>query len=222
MGHGAARAGLERQPGLTAIEGLDLALLVDRQHHRVGRRVHVEPADVAQLVGERRIAGALEGSNAMGLQAVRLPDPLHRAEPDTDRSGHRPAAPMGGFARRRGAGQRHHPFHRRAGQRRLAGDARLLAQQAVHTGFRKASLPAPHRRTADTGAPGHLEDRQPLGREQDDPSPQHVLVRAASITGDRGKTRAIFGVHKDADILSHAWRLARHLPPVNPFNGSVH
>ena len=144
MGHGGALARFERQPGLTAVEGLDLALLIDRQHDRVGRRVHVQPDDVAQLVGERRIAGALEGSNAVGLQAVRPPDPLHRAEPDTDRP---PAAPMGCLARRLGAGQRHHPFHRLARQRRLAGNARLLAQQAVHPGFRKAPLPAPHRRT---------------------------------------------------------------------------
>lgn len=89
------------------------------------------------------------------------------------------------------------------------------------TGCRKATQPAPHRRTADGGAPRHLQYRRPLGGKQDDPSPQHVLVRAASVTGDCGKTRALFGVQKDTHILSHAWRIARHPPLVNPFNGSV-
>ena len=35
VGHRAALAGLQRQAGLGAVERLDLALLVDRQHHRM-------------------------------------------------------------------------------------------------------------------------------------------------------------------------------------------
>ena len=50
VGDGGAAAGLERQPGLGSIEGLDLRLLVDRQHHGMGRRVHVE-AGVVNLTG---------------------------------------------------------------------------------------------------------------------------------------------------------------------------
>src|SRR5215207_4211655 len=41
IGHGAGPALLQRQAGLGAVEGLDLALLVDRQHHRMRRRVDV-------------------------------------------------------------------------------------------------------------------------------------------------------------------------------------
>jgi hypothetical protein len=37
VGVGAAASGLERQSGLRAIEGLDLALLVDAKHHGGGR-----------------------------------------------------------------------------------------------------------------------------------------------------------------------------------------
>ena len=46
MGHGAAFAGFEWEPGLGAIERLDLRLLVDGQHHGVHRRIHVEADDV--------------------------------------------------------------------------------------------------------------------------------------------------------------------------------
>jgi len=49
MGHGAAFAGLERQAALGPVKGLDLGLLVDRQHDRMGRRVHVEAGDVFEL-----------------------------------------------------------------------------------------------------------------------------------------------------------------------------
>ena len=49
VGHGAGAALLHRQAGLGAVERLDLALLVDRQHDRMGRRIDIEPDDVAQL-----------------------------------------------------------------------------------------------------------------------------------------------------------------------------
>ena len=41
MGHGGAFARLQRQARLGAVQGLDLALLIDGQHHRVAGRRHV-------------------------------------------------------------------------------------------------------------------------------------------------------------------------------------
>ena len=52
VGHGAERALLQRQAGLGAVERLDLALLVDREHDGVRRRIDIEPDHVAQLVDE--------------------------------------------------------------------------------------------------------------------------------------------------------------------------
>src|SRR5512147_2608548 len=45
-----------------AIERLDLALFVDRQHSRVARRIDVETHDVLHLGGEGGIARQLEGA----------------------------------------------------------------------------------------------------------------------------------------------------------------
>src|SRR5260370_34373704 len=45
---------LHRQPRLGAVERLDLALLVDREHDRVRRRIDVEPHAAAQLADELR------------------------------------------------------------------------------------------------------------------------------------------------------------------------
>jgi hypothetical protein len=107
---------------------LDLALFVEREHHGVGRWIDIKP-DNTQLGGKARIARALEGADAVGLQLVRLPDALHRAQRDADRLGHGPAGPMGRLVRRSGAGQRYHPFRGLRGNRRFAGLAGLVAQQ---------------------------------------------------------------------------------------------
>ena len=56
VGHRAGAPLLHRQPRLGAVERLDLALLVDRQHDRMGRRIDIEADDVRELGGEPRVA----------------------------------------------------------------------------------------------------------------------------------------------------------------------
>ena len=60
VGHGSGASLLHRQAGLGAVERLDLALLVDRQHDGMGRWIDVEADDVAQLVDELGVVGQLE------------------------------------------------------------------------------------------------------------------------------------------------------------------
>ena len=88
--HGLAASRLDRQSGLGAVEGLDLALFINRQHHGMGRRIDprvrplagpragAEPDDVSELGGQAGIARALESAQPMRLQFVRPPDALHR------------------------------------------------------------------------------------------------------------------------------------------------
>src|SRR5215468_3393131 len=82
MRHGAAAPALERQPWLGAVECLDLALFVDRQHHGVRRRIDIEAADIADFLGKLGIGGELEWPHPMRLQAVAAPDPLHGTDAD--------------------------------------------------------------------------------------------------------------------------------------------
>ncbi len=96
------------QARLGAIESLDLALLVDRQDDGMSGRVHVETDHVFDLFGEFWIIGALGRRQAMWLEAMGIPQTLDGAKRDADGLGHRPAGPMGGFARRFGAGERQH------------------------------------------------------------------------------------------------------------------
>jgi hypothetical protein len=69
--HGLAAARLDRQSGLGAVERLDLALFVEREHHGVSWRIDIEPDDVSELGGKAGIARALEGAQPMRLQFVR-------------------------------------------------------------------------------------------------------------------------------------------------------
>ena len=122
----------------------------------MGRRVHVEADDIFDFLGEGRIIGPFEGADAMRLQAVRFPDALDGTQRQADSLGHGSASPMGRFAERLALGQRQHPGDRRGRHRLPAGRPGFVAQQPFHPGFGIAFLPAPHCRTARTGALRHL------------------------------------------------------------------
>ena len=138
-----------------------------------------------ELVGELRVARPLEGAHPVRLQFVRLPDALHRAQRDADGLGHRPAGPMRRLVRRVGAGQRHHARHRLGRDRRLAGLARLVAQQTVHALFGEALLPPPHHRPADADLRRDLLHRAAACRGEHDPRPLDVFARPVAIGRDR-------------------------------------
>jgi hypothetical protein len=47
VGQGMAAPWFDRQSGLGAVERLDLAFLVEREHHGMRRRIDIEPDDVS-------------------------------------------------------------------------------------------------------------------------------------------------------------------------------
>src|SRR5215217_8578524 len=81
--------------------------------------------------GELRVVGELERLHPVRRQAIGLPDALHADGADAGRFGHRANAPVRGFVWRVGQRQVDHVLDGRGGQRRLAGLARLVAQQAI-------------------------------------------------------------------------------------------
>jgi hypothetical protein len=50
----------------------------------------------------------------------------------------------------------------------------------------------------------HREDGQPRRRQQDDPSPLNVLLRAVPIPDDGGQSLAVLGSNDYANGLCHA------------------
>jgi hypothetical protein len=122
MGSGGSAPLLHRQAGLCPVERLDLALLIDAEHHGMRRRADIEPDDGVELLGEGGVVGQFEGAKAVGGEAVRLPDLLHRRHAKPDRLGHGARRPVRGFVRRRLKRQPHeigNPRHRRLAGRRV-------------------------------------------------------------------------------------------------------
>ena len=186
VGHGAALAGFQRQTGLGAIKGLDLALLINGHDDSVGGRVHVEADDILDLGGEGRVLGLLEGAEPVRLQAVRVPDSLYGAKGNANGLGHCPAGPVGDFPRWLGAGQRHHLGDGVGGQWCLAGFAAGLPQKDINPMLGETALPAPHGWAADAGLPRDLMHRQSFCRKHHDPGALNLLEGAIAITDDGG------------------------------------
>lgn len=67
-----------RQHRLTALKGLNLALLVDAQHQRVFRRIQVQTDHIPHFLHEERIGRELEGLGAVRLQAEQADVAVHR------------------------------------------------------------------------------------------------------------------------------------------------
>jgi hypothetical protein len=99
MGPGAGAPLLHRQARLGAVERLDLALLIDRQHDGMGRRIDVEPDHIAQLVDEFGVGAELELLNAMGLKPMGTPDAMHRADADAGLLSHHGSGPVRGLGK---------------------------------------------------------------------------------------------------------------------------
>jgi hypothetical protein len=203
VGHGAGPALLHRQARLGAVERLDLALLVDREHDRVRRRVEIESDDVAQLRGERRVRRQLEAPHPMRLQPVRRPDPLHRAQGYAGRGGHRPAGPVRRLAGRIGERQLDHPIHERRRQRWQAGLARLVAQEPGDTFAHEPLLPAPDARLGHAGLAHDRRRAAALRRRQDDPRPPDMLLRAVAIRYHPFQPVTVGSGNLDLDPLAH-------------------
>ena len=88
---------LHGKPRLGPVEGLDLALLVDAEHHGLVGRVKVEADNVVKLRDEVLVPPDFEGFDEMGLQVVLLPYPPYRGLAQSLSLGHGTAAPVGGI-----------------------------------------------------------------------------------------------------------------------------
>ena len=204
MGHRAEPALLQRQSRLGAVEGLDLALLVDRQHDGVRRRVDVEPDHVTQLVDEVRVVRELELPATVRLQSVRSPDAPDRAGADADRLRHHVGRPMGRLAGWIGKRQRHHALGHRVAERGDARGPRLVAQEALEALLHEPLLPAP-----DAGlrlaCPAHdLVGAHAVGAQEHDGGSPGVLLSGVAIPGDRLKAAPVRWRQRDGDPGAHA------------------
>ena len=89
-------AGSHGQERLGAVQRLDLALLVDAQHHGAIGRIEIESDDVAHLLHEQRVGRELEALDPVRLQPEGPPDAMDGRGRVADRRGHGAQAPVRG------------------------------------------------------------------------------------------------------------------------------
>ena len=226
VGQSAGAALLQRQAGLGSVEGLDLALLVEREHDGVLRRVHVEPDDVTDLGRELRIVRELEGADAVRRQPVCAPDTLNRGQADPGGPGHSPAGPVGRLSGRFAEGQRDDALGHLRAERRDAGRPRLVAKQTFDTLLHEALLPPPHRRLALGRAAHDRDGAEAFGGGEHDPGAPHVLLWAVAVRHDSFEPVTVRGGQFDGNSCahrqdSHVRRPAGILNRI-PASGSIH
>ena len=203
VGHGPGAALLHRQTGLGAVERLDLALLIHREHDGVGGRIDIKADDVPELVGKLRVVRQLECPDAVRRKLVSLQDALHRAQADPGRLGQFPAGPVGCLPGRRPQCQIDHPLHSLGRQRRLAGLARLVAQQPFGALCHEPRLPSPYHRLGLAGAAHDLGGAAAVCGGEDNLCAPDMLLRRTAIRNDRLKPTAICSRDVDDNSCSH-------------------
>jgi hypothetical protein len=139
----------------------------------------------------------------MGPQAMRPPNALHRTDADAGRLCHRRRSPVRCLAGRIASRERDNALDHRGRQRWLAGAARLVAQEPVHTLQHETLLPAPHAGLILAGLALDAGRPDPVGGQQNDPCPPNVLLRAVAIRDDRLETDTVVGINGDGDSLAH-------------------
>ena len=176
----------------------------------------------ASLVAKLGSRECMKVRMRLRLQLIDLPDALHRAQRDADRLRHGSAGPMGRLVRRSGAGERDHPCCGLRCNRRFAGLAGLVAQQAFNPGLGVALLPAPYRRSADADAGRDPVCRFPLGTGQNDARSVHILPRLVALTDNRLQPVPVRSADDHTYCLSHRPNIAHSTALVNLLNASVH
>src|SRR5580693_8732726 len=92
----------QRQTRLTALQRLDLALLVTTEHHCLLWRIEVKTDDIPKFRLKIRIAGQLKDTRQVWLDFVFTPDSLHGRLGDSQLASHRAASPSYPALRRPG------------------------------------------------------------------------------------------------------------------------
>ena len=134
---------LERQGRLCPPERLDLRLLVHREHHRVIRRIHIEPHHILGLDAKAGVVGQLEGLDPVRFEAMAIQDAVNSRDGETDGVSHSLECPVGAVGRWWRHRQVHSGLHLILRNRRLAPSVRAVAQQPVHALHEDATPPAP-------------------------------------------------------------------------------
>ena len=177
VGHRPRPPGLDRQRRLSAIERLDLGLLVHAEDHRLLGRVEVEPHNVNELRLELRVGGELEGLDAVRLDPTSRPHSLHRRGGHRRPLGHRATRPVRLPRRRLTQREPDDLLDLRGRDRRAPAPTRPDRREVLEPILRKPLPPRPHRHRRDPDLRGDPRVRKPIASHQQHPGALHIPVR---------------------------------------------
>lgn len=213
-------AGLHRQQRGGAVEGLNLGLFVNAQHHGVLGRIDIQPDDVTDFVDQQRVRRQLEGLAAVGPQTEGAPNATDGHAAESRRAGERACAPVRSAGRGRfqrgddhlfDLGIRDRARRSRAGlieqavdpvpceaHAPLADGRRRQPQAAGHRLVVLASRAAEH----DARAPGQLRGRAGAPGQRLEVLPLGVTKNDGNGWASRSHATSLNGEDEDAHIVA--------------------
>lgn len=216
--HGAGAPLLEGQTWLRAIEGLDLAFLVDGKHQSFFGRIEIEADDILHFLSKVRVVGDLEGANDVGFKPILLPDALHAGVANADLVPHYAHAPVRGMGWALLDGLLDDRALESLGNRLLAGRLASSFDHAGDASFDKILLPAPNRRLGDTDRSHNCHYAGAGGRHQHNLGPFCHLLGSVPIPDYLLKLGAILRAECEFRLLrfhaareSHSQRFGIHM-----------
>ena len=201
--HRSTAAFLQRKARLGAIEGLDLALLVDAQDQGLVRWIEVEPDDIVELLDKVRVPADLEGPDEMGLEVVSLPDTPNRRLAEALGLGHAPRAPVGrGWRCRVQRGLDDCPDFAFGDAGDTTGTRSVRFQTRQSQG-QKPLPPELHRGSGNFQFPGDGLIEDAIRGHLNDPCTLHQSEWETPAMRPSGQGRALFGRQQDRGGRSH-------------------
>ena len=197
-------AEVHRQDRLRPLQRLDLRLLVDREDHRIRRRRHVQPHDVADLLDELRIRRELETLGAMRLQPERPPDAADHRVTDARRLGHGPGAPVRLAGRRRLERLHDDGLDLLIGDRAWRADARFVIQP-LEPARDELAAPLRHRRLRRPQAARHGRVRVVDTRQHDAGAKRDRAIHAGALRQSHEGRALLVGDDHFGSGASNLW-----------------
>ncbi len=200
-----------REDRLSAVQRLDLALLVDTEHERSFGWAQVEADNVSYLLDKLRVVGESEGLGSVRLQTEGVPDPQDARIADAAGGGHAAGTPMSGITWSRF--QSLHDNSLDLLVTNLPGSTRSgFIEQAGQAPLNESVAPFPNGLAVEAQLFGNLDVRVTVGAAQDDARalgqpmtglrpPTPLLESNTILIGDDqaglGRTSSWYGIYLD-------------------------
>lgn len=207
--HRPTAAFLQRQAWLRAIEGLDLAFLVDAQDQTLVRGIEVEADDIVELLDKLFVPADLESLDQMGFEPVLMPNPLNAHRTHALGQGHTAYTPVRGSGWFRVQGRFDYRTDFLVGDAGEATGTRRVLFQASYSESQKPFTPQLNGWPGESQLSCDVLTGDPIGRQRDDACPLHQAHRDFLAMCPGQQSRSFHGGENDGGRDSHVREIDR-------------